>query len=99
MDTVWIEIDDQAGLEDEARRARALGFTGKAAIHPSQVAPINEAFSPSEAETDLARRIVEAAEGDFSGAVQVDGKMIDEPVIIAARRTLARAERIATAAG
>ena len=99
LDTVWIEIDDQAGLEDEARRARAIGFTGKAAIHPSQVAPINAAFSPSDTEVDLARRIVEAAEGDFSGALQIDGKMIDEPVIIAARRTMARAERISAAAG
>lgn len=97
LDTVWIEINDLAGLEDEARRARALGFSGKAAIHPSQVAPINAAFSPSEAEIDLARRIVEAAESDFSGAVQIDGKMIDEPVIIAARRTMARAERISAA--
>ena len=99
LDTVWIEIDDQAGLEDEARRARAIGFTGKAAIHPSQVAPINAAFSPSDTEVDLARRIVEAAEGDFSGALPIDGKMIDEPVIIAARRTMARAERISAAAG
>lgn len=97
MDTVWIEINDEAGLAEESRKARALGFTGKAAIHPSQVAPINAAFSPNEAEIDLARRIVEASQGDFSGAVQVDGKMIDEPVIIAARRTLARAERIAAA--
>ncbi len=99
LDTVWIEINDQAGLEEESRRARALGFTGKAAIHPSQVAPINAAFSPSEAEIDLARRIVEAAEGDFSGALQIDGKMIDEPVIIAARRTMARAQRISAASG
>ncbi|MBT5496862.1 MAG: CoA ester lyase [Alphaproteobacteria bacterium] len=99
LDTVWIEIDDQAGLEDESRRARAIGFSGKAAIHPSQVAPINAAFSPSNAEVNLARRIVEAAEGDFSGALQIDGKMIDEPVIIAARRTMARAERISAAAG
>ena len=99
LDTVWIEINDLAGLEEESRQARALGFTGKAAIHPSQIGPINAAFSPSEAEVDLARRILEAAEGDFSGALQVDGKMIDEPVIIAARRTMARAKRISTAAG
>jgi (S)-citramalyl-CoA lyase len=98
LDTVWIEINDQIGLKEESRQARALGFTGKAAIHPSQVAPINAAFSLSEAEVNLARRIVEAAEGDFSGALQVDGKMIDEPVIIAARRTMARAERISAAA-
>jgi (S)-citramalyl-CoA lyase len=99
LDTVWIEINDQAGLEKESRQARALGFTGKAAIHPSQVATINAAFSPSVAEVDLARRIVEAAEGDFSGALQVDGKMIDEPVIVAAHRTMARARRISAAPG
>ena len=97
LDTVWIDIEDHAGLEEEARKARALGFSGKAAIHPSQVAPINAAFSPSDKEVDTARRIVEAASGDYTGAVQVDGKMIDEPVVIAARRTLARAERIAAA--
>jgi (S)-citramalyl-CoA lyase len=99
LDTVWIEINDQAGLEKESRQARALGFTGKAAIHPSQVTTINAAFSPSVAEVDLARRIVEAAEGDFSGALQVDGKMIDEPVIVAAHRTMARARRISAAPG
>jgi (S)-citramalyl-CoA lyase len=99
LDTVWIEINDQAGLEKESRQAHALGFTGKAAIHPSQVATINAAFSPSVAEVDLARRIVEAAEGDFSGALQVDGKMIDEPVIVAAHRTMARARRISAAPG
>ena len=99
LDTVWIEINDLAGLEKESRQARALGFTGKAAIHPSQVATINAAFSPSVAEVDLARRIVEATEGDFSGALQVNGKMIDEPVIVAAHRTMARARRISAAPG
>ncbi|MEE2688520.1 MAG: CoA ester lyase [Pseudomonadota bacterium] len=97
LDTVWIDITDLDGLADEARKARALGFSGKAAIHPSQVAPINEAFSPTEDEIASATRIVEAAAGDYSGAVQVDGKMIDEPVVIAAQRTLARAKRIAAA--
>ena len=97
LDTVWIDIKDLDGLVDEARKARALGFSGKAAIHPSQVAPINEAFSPTKDEITTARRIVEAAAGDYSGAIQIDGKMIDEPVVIAAHRTLARAKRIATA--
>lgn len=97
LDTVWIEINDQDGLVEESRKARALGFSGKAAIHPSQVAPINAAFSPTDDEVATAKRIIEAASGDYSGAVQVDGKMIDEPVVIAARRTLARAEQIAMA--
>jgi len=97
LDTVWIDINDLDGLVDEARKARALGFSGKAAIHPSQVAPINEAFSPTEDEIATARRIVEAAAGDYSGAIQIDGKMVDEPVVMAAHRTLARAKRIAAA--
>ena len=97
LDTVWIEINDQDGLAEESCKARALGFSGKAAIHPSQVAPINAAFSPTDDEVATAKRITEAASGDYSGAVQVDGKMIDEPVVIAARRTLARAEQIAAA--
>lgn len=94
MDTVWIDIADQKGLAEELRRVKSLGFTGKAAIHPSQVAPINAAFRPSEDDVAMARRIVDAASGDFSGAVQVDGRMIDEPVIVAARRTLALAEQM-----
>ena len=97
LDTVWIDINDLDGLVDEARKARALGFSGKADIHPSQVAPINEAFSPTEDEVATARRIVAAAAGDYSGAIQIDGKMVDEPVVIAAQRTLERAKRIAAA--
>ena len=98
MDTVYIDIGNEAGLKTEAKRARSIGFTGKAAIHPSQIATINFAFSPTKDEVDFAQKVVEATTDDFSGAVQVDGKMIDEPVIIAARRTLARAERISSAA-
>ena len=98
LDTVYIDIGDEAGLREESKKARSIGFTGKAAIHPSQVVPINDAFSPTEEEVAFAQKVVDATADDFSGAVQVDGKMIDEPVIIAARRTLARAKRIASAA-
>ncbi len=94
MDTVWIDIADGDGLAVELRRARALGYTGKAAIHPSQITPIHAAFSPSTTEIASAQRIVDAAGGEFSGALQVDGKLIDEPVIIAARRTLALAAQL-----
>ena len=97
MDTVYIDIGNEAGLKIESKKARAIGFTGKAAIHPSQIATINYAFSPTKDEVAFAKKVVDATTDDFSGAVQVDGKMIDEPVIIAARRTLARAERILSA--
>lgn len=99
MDTVWIDIADQDGLARELGRVRGLGFTGKAAIHPSQVAPINAGFSPSAREVETARRILDAAGGDFSGAAQVDGMMIDEPVIVAARRTLALVGQMSGASG
>ena len=92
LDTVYIDIGDEAGLREESKKARSIGFAGKAAIHPSQVAPINDAFSPTEEEVAFAQKVVDATAGNFSGAIQVDGKMIDEPVIIAARRTLARRE-------
>ncbi len=95
MDTVWIDTEDLDGLKDEVRRAAALGLTGKAAIYPTQVGPINEAFSPTQDAIDQARRIVAAAEAsDYTGAAKVDGIMIDEPVVYAARRTLAVAERL-----
>lgn len=97
MDTVYIDIGNEAGLKIESKKARAIGFTGKAAIHPSQIATINYAFSPTKDEVAFAKKVVDATTDNFSGAVQVDGKMIDEPVIIAARRTLARAERILSA--
>ena len=97
MDTVYIDIGNEAGLKIESKKARAIGFTGKAAIHPSQIATINYAFSPTKDEIAFAKKVVDATTDGFSGAVQVDGKMIDEPVIIAARRTLARAERILSA--
>jgi citrate lyase beta subunit len=89
IDTPWVGIADLEGLAADARRAVDFGFDGKLAIHPNQVAPINAAFAPSDAELERARKIVAAAgEG---GAVQLDGVMIDPPLVTAAQRVLARA--------
>ncbi|MCD6726698.1 MAG: aldolase/citrate lyase family protein [Solirubrobacteraceae bacterium] len=78
-----------------AARARDAGFDGKWAIHPSQVATLNELFTPSEAELEHARAVVSAlAEAERSGgrgAVALDGEMLDEAVRASALRTLARA--------
>ena len=82
----------------EIRRARAQGFDGGACIHPAQVPILNEEFSPSAAEVSHARRIVaayDAALASGSGAIELDGKMIDVPVANRARRLLARHDRIA----
>lgn len=93
LDMPSLDVGDGDGLRGEARRSRDLGFSGKAAIHPEQVAPIQEVFSPSPDELERARRIVEAYRASDGDAVLLDGRLVDRPVLEAARRTLARARR------
>ena len=90
IETVYPDFRDLDGLAAYAARGRRDGFTGMMAIHPSQVAVINAAFSPSEAELDHARAVVAlfAANPD-AGALQLDGKMVDAPHLKAAQRLLA----------
>ena len=91
VDGVFADFRDEVGLIAEARAAASEGFTGKLAIHPAQVAPINAAFTPSEAEMDHARAIVAAFEAEpDAGVLSVAGKMVDRPHLIQARRVLAR---------
>lgn len=84
------EIGDESKLLADLAFARACGFGAKLCIHPKQVDAIDVAMRPSEAEIDWAKRVVAAAESG-QGAVQVDGRMVDRPVIAKALRTLARA--------
>jgi citrate lyase subunit beta/citryl-CoA lyase len=92
IDGAFIWIDDSEGLAASATRAAELGFDAKWAIHPSQLAPIEQAFTPSTAEVEHAHAVIEAlANAGGVGAVRVDGEMVDEPVRLAALRTLARA--------
>lgn len=96
-DTVYANIEDEEGLAKETQLARDLGFDGKGAINPRQIAPIHEVFSPGEEEVEEARRIVAAAEDAQVrgiGAIAIGGKMIDRPVLKRARRTLKLAERL-----
>lgn len=90
LDVPSIDIDDP-GLYDSTRRARALGFTGRACIHPRQVAEVNRAFAPTPAEIAHARRVVQAFVDAKGAAVQLDGRMVELPVIRSARRILAAA--------
>jgi citrate lyase subunit beta/citryl-CoA lyase len=94
VDGVWKDFRDEKGLEAEARAAARDGFTGKMAIHPAQVAIINEVFTPSDSDLAHARAVVEAFEkaGDV-GVVALDGVMLDIPHLKQARALLARAER------
>ena len=90
IDTVFPSIKDEAGLAAYAARARRDGFTGMMAIHPSQVEPINAAFTPSADETARAQTIVDAfAANPGVGVLQVDGKMVDAPHLKQAKHILA----------
>jgi citrate lyase subunit beta / citryl-CoA lyase len=90
IDTVHTDFRDLEGLERDCRRSRRDGFVGRLAIHPDQVAAINRAYAPSEAEVAHARKIVAAFEANpGAGALGVDGKMVDLPHLKAARKILA----------
>ncbi|WP_421861377.1 HpcH/HpaI aldolase/citrate lyase family protein [Parvibaculum sp.] len=93
VDSIWKDFRDEKGLEAEARAAARDGFTGKMAIHPAQVAIINEVFTPGETDLAHARAVVAAFEkaGDV-GVVALDGVMLDIPHLKQARALLARAE-------
>jgi citrate lyase subunit beta / citryl-CoA lyase len=94
IETVYPAFRDLDGLAAYAARARRDGFTGMMAIHPNQVPLINAAFTPSEAELGHARAVVAAFEANpGAGALSLDGKMIDRPHLVQARRTLAAAEK------
>lgn len=91
VDRVYLDLNDADGLFADTQRARQLGFTGKALIHPAQIEKVHDALQPTAAEVDHAQRIVEAfAAGQQTGqgAVVVDGRMVDLPIVERARRTL-----------
>lgn len=91
LDVPYLDVKDPDGLTASTARIRAMGFTGRACIHPDQVVLVNAVFTPSEAEVAKARRILDAFEAAEGGAALLDGKLIDLPVIRAAKRTLERA--------
>lgn len=89
IDTIYTDFRDEAGLRAECFAARRSGFAAKMAIHPAQLATINEAFSVSAAERDWAERVVAAfAAQPDAGTLALDGKMIDKPHLVLARRLL-----------
>jgi hypothetical protein len=86
-----IDLKDLDALRADARRAKQLGFQGKLCTHPSQVGPCNEIFSPTAEELAYARRVVEAfekSEAEGVGALQLDGRFIDYPVLERSRRII-----------
>ena len=98
LDGVYNDLSNAKGFADECAQARDLGFDGKTLIHPSQIAPCNEAFSPSEEDIAQARKIIaafERPENKDKGVVQLDGRMVERMHADIARRTVAIAEAIA----
>lgn len=89
VDGVTVALNDAEQLTAETRRARRLGFGGKLCIHPRQVAVVHQAFAPDHVEIERARAIVAAADSAAAGAIRLDGKLIDRPVVERARRVLA----------
>lgn len=97
IDTVYTDFRDTEGLASFALRAARDGFTGMLAIHPAQVATINDAFSPSDEEVSRAERIVALfRDNPGAGALALDGEMIDKPHLVQARRVIALARRLET---
>ena len=87
LDAVYLNIADLDGLRAESEDAVQSGFAAKVCIHPTQVAVVREAFSPTPEQADWARRVLAAA-ADERGVFTVDGRMVDEPVLRQARRLL-----------
>lgn len=95
LDIVFSDINDKEGLEEDTALAKNLGFDGKTCIHPRQIDTVNSFFTPSMKEIKYAFRVLKAVEEgkrQHKGAVSLDGGMIDKPMELHARTTLAQAE-------
>jgi citrate lyase subunit beta/citryl-CoA lyase len=94
IDAVFTDVADADGLKRDATRARALGFRGKMIIHPSQVAVVNDVFTPSKTEIEHANRVVSAYATAQAGVLRLGNEMIDRPVVARAERILELAKRL-----
>jgi citrate lyase subunit beta/citryl-CoA lyase len=90
LDSVYLDIKDLDGLRDESDDAVAVGFDAKVAIHPTQVAVIRSAYTPTDEQIDWARRVLDTAR-DQRGVFQYEGLMVDAPVLRRAERIVALA--------
>ena len=94
IDVPYLDLDDTTGMRVEAQQARELGFAGKGAVHPKQIAVLNEVFTPSQDQIDRARRIIDEFEAADTGLVVIDGKLIEKPVLREMYRIVAISERM-----
>ena len=95
IDVPYLDLEDHEGMVVAAEQAKALGFSGKGAIHPKQIAALNDVFTTGEDEIARARRIIESFAQADTGLVVIDGKLIEKPVLRDMDRIVAIADRIA----
>ncbi len=88
LDVPFLDVNDPDGLRQECERVLALGYNGKACIHPSQVSMVNEVFTPAQATIDWAKRVAQAGIDSQGGAILLNGKLLDAPVYLRAQRIL-----------
>ena len=88
IDSPFMDIENLESLELESRKARSMGFSGKAAIHPSQIEVINRSFLPSYSEVEEAKQIIKAFNNSSSAVISFEGKMIDQPIIVSMEKRL-----------
>jgi citrate lyase subunit beta/citryl-CoA lyase len=93
IDGVTVQLDDEARIAADVQRGLRFGFGAKLCIHPKQVALVHRALAPSAQQLDWARRVLAAVAASQGAAVQVDGKMVDKPIIMQAEEILARGSR------
>lgn len=94
IDVPYLDLDDPDGMRREAERVRDLGFSGKGSIHPTQIAAINDVFTPSEVQIVRARRVIAEFEKADTGLIVIDGKLIEKPVLREMYRIVAIADRM-----
>ncbi|MEK9941279.1 MAG: CoA ester lyase [Gammaproteobacteria bacterium] len=97
IDVPYLDLEDMSGMSREAGLAKDLGFSGKGAIHPKQIAELNRIFTPSDDEISRAKKVISAFDAAESGLVVVDGKLIERPVIREMQRILSIADRASRA--
>jgi citrate lyase subunit beta/citryl-CoA lyase len=98
LDGVYNDLGNADGFVEECKQARELGFDGKTLIHPRQIEPCNEAFSPSPEEVAMARKMIAAFEepgNENKGVIQIDGRMVERLHAEMAKQTVAIADAIA----
>ncbi|MGI9356173.1 MAG: HpcH/HpaI aldolase/citrate lyase family protein [Rhizobiaceae bacterium] len=94
IDVPYLDLEDPDGIRIAAEQARDLGFAGKGAVHPKQIAALNEVFTPSDEQIARARRIISEFEAADTGLVVIDGKLIEKPVLRDMHRIVAIADRM-----